>query len=231
MFGLGGFEIAIIALFGFLIFGPDKLPQIARTVGRGIRQFRSAQEQMNKVIKTEVYDPIKDLEPLANPFAGFSLDPTKDEKPAASNGKTKINNKEVDVKKISTDAMKSALDQEAAKAKARAKAADEKASKEAAAKDADDSKTAEDKSVAKSEKTSNKSSAGTTKTNAPSESFAERRARLEKEHAKAKAAKAAGVSETTGNPTAAEKTEKKVAKATTKKTEQSDERKEDKEGK
>ncbi|MDR0347626.1 MAG: twin-arginine translocase TatA/TatE family subunit, partial [Coriobacteriales bacterium] len=61
MFGLSGWEIAIIALFGFMIFGPDRLPQIARTVGRAIRQFRSAQEQMNQVIKAEVYDPIKDL--------------------------------------------------------------------------------------------------------------------------------------------------------------------------
>ena len=71
MFGLGGTELAIILLFGFLIFGPDKLPEIARTAGRVIRQFRTAQEQMNKVIKEEVYDPIKDLEPLVNPFAGI----------------------------------------------------------------------------------------------------------------------------------------------------------------
>jgi colicin import membrane protein len=71
LFGLGGTELAIILLFGFLIFGPDKLPEIARTAGRVIRQFRTAQEQMNKVIKEEVYDPIKDLEPLVNPFAGI----------------------------------------------------------------------------------------------------------------------------------------------------------------
>ena len=29
MFGIGGFELFLILLFGFLIFGPDKLPAMA----------------------------------------------------------------------------------------------------------------------------------------------------------------------------------------------------------
>ena len=78
MFGLGGYELAIILVFAFLIFGPDKLPDMARTAGRFISQFRAAQEQMNKVIKEEVMDPIKDLEPLVNPFAGLTSELTGD---------------------------------------------------------------------------------------------------------------------------------------------------------
>ena len=34
MFGIGGFELFLILLFGFLIFGPDKLPAMAKTLGR-----------------------------------------------------------------------------------------------------------------------------------------------------------------------------------------------------
>ena len=45
--------LPIILLFGFLIFGPDKLPAIAKTVGKAISKFRSAQDEMNKVVKTE----------------------------------------------------------------------------------------------------------------------------------------------------------------------------------
>ena len=60
MFGIGGFELFLILLFGFLIFGPDKLPAMAKTLGKAINKFRSAQEEMNKVIKTEVYDPTSD---------------------------------------------------------------------------------------------------------------------------------------------------------------------------
>ena len=53
VFGIGGTELFLILLFGFLIFGPDKLPAIAKTVGKAISKFRSAQDEMNKVVKTE----------------------------------------------------------------------------------------------------------------------------------------------------------------------------------
>lgn len=67
MFGIGANELALILLFGFLIFGPDKLPAIAKTIGKAIAKFRSAQNEMNDVIKHEVYDPDAD-EPFKNPL-------------------------------------------------------------------------------------------------------------------------------------------------------------------
>ena len=60
MFGISGTELIIILFFGFLIFGPDKLPQMGRTVGRAIRQFRTASEAANKKFKEEVADPFQD---------------------------------------------------------------------------------------------------------------------------------------------------------------------------
>lgn len=57
MFGIGETELAIILLFAFLIFGPDKLPGMGRTIGRALRQFRNAQEGFTKVVQTEVIDP------------------------------------------------------------------------------------------------------------------------------------------------------------------------------
>ena len=39
MFGIGGFELFLILLFGFLIFGPDKLPQLAKTIGMAVQKF------------------------------------------------------------------------------------------------------------------------------------------------------------------------------------------------
>ena len=39
---------------------------MAKTLGKAINKFRSAQEEMNKVLKTEVYDPTSD-EPFKNP--------------------------------------------------------------------------------------------------------------------------------------------------------------------
>ena len=58
--GIGGNELIIILIFAFLIFGPDKLPDIARTIGRAIAKFRDAQNEVNEVIRKEVYDPVAD---------------------------------------------------------------------------------------------------------------------------------------------------------------------------
>lgn len=60
--GIGGTEFVIILIFAFLIFGPDKLPEIARTIGRAIAKFRDAQNEVNEVIRKEVYDPAADAE-------------------------------------------------------------------------------------------------------------------------------------------------------------------------
>lgn len=66
MFGIGGFELFLIILFGFLIFGPDKLPEIAKTVGMAINKFKKAKDEMDGVIREEVFDPTAD-EPFKNP--------------------------------------------------------------------------------------------------------------------------------------------------------------------
>lgn len=60
MFGIGEGELAIIVVFGFLLFGPDKLPQMGRTIGRVIRQFRETQEKMTAVVQSEIIDPVSE---------------------------------------------------------------------------------------------------------------------------------------------------------------------------
>lgn len=60
VFGIGEGELAIIVVFGFLLFGPDKLPQMGRTIGRAIRQFRETQEKMTAVVQTEIIDPVSE---------------------------------------------------------------------------------------------------------------------------------------------------------------------------
>ena len=71
MFGLGANELILILLFGFIIFGPDKLPAMAKTIGKAIAKFRTAQAEMNNVIKNEVYNPDSD-DPFKNPLEALS---------------------------------------------------------------------------------------------------------------------------------------------------------------
>ena len=57
MFGIGETELVLIVLFAFMIFGPDKLPGMGRTLGRALRQFRNAQEGFTEVVQTNIMDP------------------------------------------------------------------------------------------------------------------------------------------------------------------------------
>lgn len=66
MLGVGGTELFIIIVVAFILFGPDKLPQIGRTIGRAIRQFQTAQDEVTKVVKAQVYDPLNDKEPISS---------------------------------------------------------------------------------------------------------------------------------------------------------------------
>lgn len=57
MFGIGETELVLIVLFAFMVFGPDKLPGMGRTIGRALRQFRNAQEGFTQVVQAEIVDP------------------------------------------------------------------------------------------------------------------------------------------------------------------------------
>ena len=75
MFGLSGFELAVILLVAFLLFGPEKLPELAKILGKAIGKFREAQAEVNDVIKEQVgqegvdfiQNPMASLEGLAKP--------------------------------------------------------------------------------------------------------------------------------------------------------------------
>lgn len=69
MFGIGGTELAIIAVFAFLIFGPDKVPELARTLGKAMKTFKRAQEDMERVIRAEVYSPTANNDEPSTPAA------------------------------------------------------------------------------------------------------------------------------------------------------------------
>jgi Tat protein translocase TatB subunit len=56
VFGIGGTELVIIAVVAFLFFGPDKLPEVARTVGKFMRQFKQIQDEVTSTIRSEMYE-------------------------------------------------------------------------------------------------------------------------------------------------------------------------------
>ena len=55
MFGpIGGAEFLLLAVLGLLLFGPRKLPQIGRSIGRALAEFRGATHEFKRGLEREV---------------------------------------------------------------------------------------------------------------------------------------------------------------------------------
>lgn len=98
MFGLGVWEIAVIAVVALLVLGPDKLPSAAKSLGKALRDFRRAGDDIKQqmlgedepvrprppivVQKPENQVPANDVPPETppnvEPTAGPNVDPTLD---------------------------------------------------------------------------------------------------------------------------------------------------------
>lgn len=57
-FSLGGYEVVIVLFVILLLFGGKKIPELARGLGKGIREFNSAKS----TIETEIKEGIKEAD-------------------------------------------------------------------------------------------------------------------------------------------------------------------------
>jgi sec-independent protein translocase protein TatB len=55
MFNIGPGELIVILILALVLLGPDKLPEMARTVGKGMRELRRATEDLKDQVETEFY--------------------------------------------------------------------------------------------------------------------------------------------------------------------------------
>jgi len=67
MFGLSFGEIAIIAVIALLLLGPDKLPEAAKTLGKGLREIRKATEGLKDQVEREIYSDDRPAKPALVP--------------------------------------------------------------------------------------------------------------------------------------------------------------------
>jgi sec-independent protein translocase protein TatA len=54
MFGLSVQELIFILVLALLIFGPKRLPEIGRTLGRGLSEFRRASNELKRSMEVEL---------------------------------------------------------------------------------------------------------------------------------------------------------------------------------
>ncbi len=50
MFGIGPMELVVIVVVALLIFGPQRLPELARTLGKGLAEFRRASNELRQTL-------------------------------------------------------------------------------------------------------------------------------------------------------------------------------------
>ena len=54
VFGVGLPEMVVIAVIGLLVFGPKKLPELGRTLGRSLKGFQSASSEFEREFRKAV---------------------------------------------------------------------------------------------------------------------------------------------------------------------------------
>lgn len=71
MFGtLGGPEIVLILVLALIVFGPRKLPEVGKSVGRMLAEFRKASNEFRRTVEDEVEaEKLRETRPAPPPAA------------------------------------------------------------------------------------------------------------------------------------------------------------------
>jgi len=92
MFDIGGQELLLILIVVLMLFGPKKLPELMQSFGKGVREFRRAQQQFNDHINTAFREEeqrqhsSQSSPPVAAAIARPGSNPYRREEPAAALG-------------------------------------------------------------------------------------------------------------------------------------------------
>src|SRR5678809_1377504 len=76
MFDIGLQEMLVIGVLALLVFGPSKLPELGRMVGRAMREFRRASEEFRSTVETNLNMNDLDPPPVPDVAATTAVDAT-----------------------------------------------------------------------------------------------------------------------------------------------------------
>jgi sec-independent protein translocase protein TatB len=68
MFGLGFGEILIVLVLALVLLGPERLPDAAKQLGKGLREFKKATSEIKQQVEKELYSDEKHLPLSASPM-------------------------------------------------------------------------------------------------------------------------------------------------------------------
>jgi TatA/E family protein of Tat protein translocase len=59
MFNIGPLELLVILLLALVVVGPSRLPEVGRSIGKGLRELRKVQDEMRDSINFNLDEPIR----------------------------------------------------------------------------------------------------------------------------------------------------------------------------
>lgn len=65
--GLGFPEIVVIVLVILVVFGPAKIPELSRAIGRGMREFRKAMREIDDALEESAHSKQSAVDPAEKP--------------------------------------------------------------------------------------------------------------------------------------------------------------------
>ena len=87
MFDIGFQEILLIGLLALIVFGPSKLPELGRKVGRAMREFRRASDEFRSTVETNLHmnepdpPPVEQTAAEPEPASALPVEPTPGAEP------------------------------------------------------------------------------------------------------------------------------------------------------
>ena len=85
MFNIGPLELLVVLIIALIVLGPQRLPEVARSVGRGMREFRSALEHDDEDEPEHEPEPKPQLEPAT--AAAYQKEAESSESSSSSSGR------------------------------------------------------------------------------------------------------------------------------------------------
>jgi len=73
MFNIGPQELLVVLIVALIIVGPKRLPELGRTIGRALNEFRKIQDEVKDMVKFDLgADPVEVEDPIMSGSTSFS---------------------------------------------------------------------------------------------------------------------------------------------------------------
>jgi|SoiMethySBSTD1v2_1073268.scaffolds.fasta_scaffold2128354_2 TatA/E family protein of Tat protein translocase len=89
MLNIGPQELLIILVIALLVVGPQRLPELGRSIGRGLRELRKAQDEVRRTIQVNLDEPNGDAAPRTKTTPP-AADPAASSNPSPASGSTGV---------------------------------------------------------------------------------------------------------------------------------------------